>query len=90
MSVAHERPEVEPVVVRNFTPALAALVQRDNVVETLARGEELDARHQPHPLIGNWRPFWDCHIEPDWLLIYRVQEEFVELYRTGSHADLFE
>ena len=37
------------------------------VVETLARGEELDARHRPHPLIGNWRPFWDCHIEPDWL-----------------------
>ena len=56
----------------------------------LARGEELDARHRPHPLIGNWRPFWDCHIEPDWLLIYRVQEAFVELYRTGSHADLFE
>ena len=61
-----------------------------DVVETLARGEELDARHRPHPLIGNWRSFWDCHIEPDWLLIYRVQEAFVELYRTGSHADLFE
>ena len=60
------------------------------VVERLARDEELDERHRPHPLIGNWRPFWDCHIEPDWLLIYRVQEDFVELYRTGSHADLFE
>ena len=38
VSVAHERPELEPVVVRNFTPALAALMQRDNVVKTLACG----------------------------------------------------
>ena len=38
VSVAHERPELEPIVVRNFTPALAALMQRDNIVETLARG----------------------------------------------------
>ena len=38
MSVAHERPEVEPVIARNFTPALPGLVQRDNVVETLASG----------------------------------------------------
>ena len=57
-----------------------------DVVATLARGEDLDIRHRPHPLIGDWRPFWDCHIEPDWLLIYRVRDEFVELYRTGSHA----
>jgi mRNA interferase YafQ len=61
-----------------------------DVVETLARGEDLDARHRPHPLTGDWRPFWDCHIEPDWLLIYRVQDGFVELYRTGNHDDLFE
>ncbi len=60
------------------------------VVAMLARDEELGERHRAHPLIGNWRPFWGCHIEPDWLLIYRVQDDFVELYRTGSHADLFE
>ena len=59
------------------------------IVATLARGEELDARHRPHPLIGTWWPFGYCHIEPDWLLISRVQEAFVELYRPGSHADLF-
>lgn len=61
-----------------------------DVVEMLAMGEELNERYRPHPLVGNWRPFWDCHIEPDWLLIYRVQDDFVELYRTGSHADLFQ
>ena len=59
------------------------------VVRTLAEGEELDARHVPHPLAGNWRPYWDCHIEPDWLLIYKVTEDVVELHRTGSHSDLF-
>lgn len=60
------------------------------VVERLARNEEIGERHRVHPLVGNWRSFWDCHIEPDWLLIYRVQDDAVELYRTGSHADLFE
>ncbi len=60
------------------------------IVEKLAMGEKLEKRYKPHPLIGNWRPFWDCHIEPDWLLIYRVQDEYVELYRTGSHSDLFD
>ena len=60
-----------------------------DIVATLARGDEVDAGHRPHPLIGTWWPFGDCHIEPDWLLISRVQEAFVELYRTGSHADLF-
>lgn len=60
------------------------------IVEALATDTPLDAKHGPHPLVGDWRPCWDCHIEPDWLLIYVVTEEFVELVRTGSHADLFQ
>jgi mRNA interferase YafQ len=60
------------------------------IVEALATDTPLDAKHVPHPLVGDWRPCWDCHIEPDWLLIYVVTEEFVELVRTGSHADLFQ
>ena len=59
------------------------------VVELLALGKPLPARHVPHPLRGNWRPKWDCHIEPDWILIYEVTEEAVLLARTGTHADLF-
>lgn len=59
------------------------------VVETLAKGEGLSAKHKPHPLKGKWQPKWDCHIEPDWLLIYEVDEESVKLARTGTHADLF-
>jgi len=44
---------------------------------------------RPHKLTGNWNGFWECHIEPDWLLIYTVDEDAVGLVRTGTHADLF-
>lgn len=59
------------------------------VVEALALGDSLSPKLKPHPLTGNWLPCWDCHIEPDWLLIYVVTDEAVELVRTGTHADLF-
>ena len=59
------------------------------VVACLAKGEPLAPRHKPHPLRGEWKPKWDCHIEPDWLLIYDVDEDEVILARTGTHSDLF-
>jgi mRNA interferase YafQ len=59
------------------------------VVECLAKGEPLSVRHRPHPLKGAWKPKWDCHIEPDWLLIYEVTNDAVKLSRTGTHSDLF-
>jgi mRNA interferase YafQ len=59
------------------------------IVEALATGSPLDQKNVPHPLTGNWKPCYDCHIEPDWLLIYVVTDEAVELVRTGTHADLF-
>lgn len=60
------------------------------IVETLAAGGALDKKQVPHPLTGNWKPCWDCHIEPDWLLIYVVTDTTVELVRTGTHADVFQ
>ena len=61
------------------------------VIDTLARQEKLDRKYQDHELSGNYRGFRDCHIEPNWLLVYRTDMEVLELYlfRTGSHADLF-
>lgn len=59
------------------------------VVTKLAQGEALEPRYKPHPLVGNWKPKWDCHIQPDWLLIYEVTDDEVLLARTGTHADLF-
>lgn len=62
-----------------------------DVLEKLVLGKELEAKYKPHPLIGNWKPCWDLHIEPDWLLIYYIDHENNQLilYRTGSHSDLF-
>lgn len=60
------------------------------VVDTLARDGRLPTIYKPHPLIGDWVPCWDCHVESDWLLIYQVTETHVYLFRTGTHSDLFE
>ena len=50
----------------------------------------LPASYKDHPLKGDWNGYRDAHIEPDWLLIYRVVEEELQLARTGSHSDLFD
>jgi mRNA interferase YafQ len=58
-------------------------------VKLLAEQGELPPAYRPHKLSGEWSGVWECHIEPDWLLIYTVTDEEVFLIRTGSHADLF-
>lgn len=58
-------------------------------VELLADEGELPPAYSPHQLSGEWKGVWECHVEPDWLLIYLVTEIEVLLIRTGSHADLF-
>ena len=61
------------------------------VIEKLANGETLEPRHRDHDLIGNYKGCRECHIEPDWLLVYEIFEDVLVLmlYRTGSHSDLF-
>ena len=59
------------------------------IVDILQAEEKLPARCRPHPLRGIWTGHWDCHVEPDWLLLYRVTDEALILVRTGSHAELF-
>ncbi len=51
--------------------------------------ETLDPKHKNHKLTGNYKHNWECHIEPDWLLIYRLTATEVIFERTGSHSDLF-
>lgn len=62
-----------------------------DVLQTLLEERELDAKYRDHALIGNYTGFRECHIQPDWLLIYIVNHEELILTasRTGSHADLF-
>jgi mRNA interferase YafQ len=59
------------------------------IVLSLARRQTLAAKHRDHLLAGNWKGFRECHIEPDFLLIYRIKDEQLELARLGSHASLF-
>lgn len=55
----------------------------------LIEGEPLPAIYLDHPLKGGWKGFREVHIEPDWLLIYKVNGEVVRFERTGRHTDLF-
>jgi mRNA interferase YafQ len=59
------------------------------IIEELRHRRPLDPKHEDHALGSNWKDFRDCHIEPDWLLIYQVTGMELRLSRTGTHADLF-
>ena len=59
------------------------------VVDILFAGVSLPGKNKDHALIGKWNGCRECHIEPDWLLIYEANEEELFLHRTGSHAELF-
>lgn len=61
------------------------------VITALAMGDELPEKHKDHALTGNWSGYRECHVQPDWLLIYRVEDEVLvlTLTRTGTHSDLF-
>lgn len=61
----------------------------DHVIDLLCAEETLPEQYRDHPLRGNWIGFRECHIEPDWLLIYFINGKDLELIlsRTGSHSD---
>ncbi|MGN9017905.1 type II toxin-antitoxin system YafQ family toxin [Lachnospiraceae bacterium HCP1S3_C3] len=62
-----------------------------DIVTKLANGEPLDPKYKDHSLSGNWTGHRECHIQPDWLLIYRYEENvlILTLTRTGTHSGLF-
>lgn len=64
----------------------------DEVVNTLANGQKLAPKYKDHQLKGEFKAFRECHIQPDWLLVYRIFKQKCLLYLldTGSHADIFE
>lgn len=63
----------------------------DDIVRKLSRNETLPEKHRDHALTGQWKGFRECHIQPDWLLIYRIDNGVLvlTLSRTGSHGELF-
>jgi mRNA interferase YafQ len=59
------------------------------IVRSLVAGEELDPIHRDHKLIGEFAGRRECHIESDWLLVYKAEAKTIIFERTGTHADLF-
>ena len=59
------------------------------VLEALVKGERPAARYRDHVLVGQYKGTRECHIGPDWLLVYESAESEIVLIRTGSHSDLF-
>ena len=62
----------------------------DDIVNKLQNGEELPEKNHDHALSGEWKGYRECHILPDWLLVYKISDEqlVLSLTRTGSHSDL--
>lgn len=63
----------------------------DDIIRTLSRGETLPEKNRDHELAGDWVGYRECHIQPNWLLIYRIENDVLvlTLSRTGTHSDLF-
>ena len=64
-------------------------IKLQNIVTLLCENKELLGHCRPHMLSGKYAGFFECHIESDWLLIYRITDDAIELARTGTHSDLF-
>ena len=65
------------------------LAKLKSIIDLLIDGHPLPAQFKDHPLRGNWEGSRDCHIEPDWVLIYTLEHDHVRFERTGTHGDLF-
>ncbi len=63
----------------------------DDIIRKLSRGEKLAEQNKDHPLSGDWIGHRECHVQPDWLLVYRIDDDVLvlTLARTGTHSDLF-
>lgn len=60
------------------------------ILHKLLHQEPLEPKHRDHNLVGNYVGCRECHVEPDWLLIYALGDDWIRFERTGTHADLFE
>ena len=88
----------KPVPSKRFTKDLKLMQkqQKDlsllaNVINTLSEGKQLDIKHRDHALQGDFSGYRECHVTPDWLLIYKIKDDLLllVLYRTGSHSELY-
>ena len=65
-------------------------IKIETAIELICTNGDVPSEYLPHNLSGNWKGYRECHIEPDWLLIYAVEsDELAVFFRTGSHSDIF-
>lgn len=85
-----------PVYTRQFEKDVKLMARRGKnlnklkiLIRSLVEGEPLDPIHRDHKLIGNWQGRRECHVESDWLHIYKIVKDALIFERTGTHSDLF-
>jgi mRNA interferase YafQ len=69
--------------------AIPDLVEVSHIITTLQQGQTLIEKHADHALTGNWLNYRDCHVKPDLVLIYKIENSILKLARIGSHSELF-
>ena len=86
----------KPIYQRRFEKDVAKAKKRgkdmhklENIINLILAEKPLPEKHRNHKLIGEYDGFWECHIEPDWLLIYKKTKTYIIFDRTGTHSDLF-
>lgn len=79
------RRDFKKIKKRNYNLSLL-----NDIVEMLLDGKTLPDKNKDHALTGNWNGYRECHIQPDWLLVYKIYENtlVLSLFRTGTHSDL--
>ncbi len=87
---------LNPVYTRQFEGDIKRMKQRGKnleklkiIIRSLISEEPLDPIHRDHKLIGSWQGRRECHIESDWLMIYKTEIDRIVFERTGTHSDLF-
>ena len=87
---------LKPVYLRSFEREIEKAKKRGldmskikTIIEALIEEKPLAAKHKNHKLKGDYVGYWECHIEPDWLLVYKKDDQHIYFARTGTHSDLF-
>jgi mRNA interferase YafQ len=88
---------LSPAYTNQFQKDLKLMVRRGksadkfkHIAKRLIAQEFIEPRYRNHKLTGNYKDRWECHLEPDWLLVYKLSGNEIIFERTGTHSDLFE
>ena len=88
---------LKPVYAKQFNKDIKCSKKRGkdleklkDVICLLVEKKKLPVKNKGHKLTGNFHEYRECHIEPDWLLIYKIEDRYIYFVRTGTHSDLFE